>query len=120
MNINGSTITKLPNDIDPQRIIEKTVYEKYHICPFCGENRSYEMRHVNGRLMDTGVRQKSYPDYYYGLPRDGKFWWLKFWRKRHRWRKDKYQCFNCGAEWESEWYPTDIDGLDGDVAYHLD
>ena len=40
-------ITKLPDILNPNKIAEDKILEKYGTCPFCGEKREYDRR--NGR-----------------------------------------------------------------------
>lgn len=39
-------ITKLPDILNPNKIAEDKILEKYGTCPFCGEKREYD--HRNG------------------------------------------------------------------------
>jgi ribosomal protein L37AE/L43A len=92
------TIIKLPRDLDPNEMIRKRMYEKYSICPFCGEEKKYALFSGN-----EGVERYSSEDWY----GKQKHWW-HIWEEPHHWRIDHWKCRTCGAEWKSEAYPTDI------------
>ena len=45
-------ITKLPDDINPDVLVRKTIKEKYAVCPYCG-NKDY----VEGVIFTNGIHQ---------------------------------------------------------------
>lgn len=89
-------ITKLPDEIDPSVLIKEGVAKKNRICPFCKKVGLW-----NNVVL---LRSKEW----YGKQNHK----LKsLFQKSHRWRIDHYKCLSCGAEWDTESYPTDITGI---------
>lgn len=119
-------ITKLPNDWDPALMIQNRSREKYSVCPVCGESRPYSdeeyLRKIKaGEHISAeealhgghGVERRSlWPcsKGYYGPAKGDWLGWLVP-SHYHNWRIDSYRCYTCGAEWESDPYPTDIKGV---------
>lgn len=61
-------------------------------CPLCKESSSFYIDKVTGKARGilTGLYSETY---------------VKFrFPKIKRYKKDKYKCFSCGCEWESEPY----------------
>lgn len=107
-NVCIAKITKLPDSFDPNVIIKEKVREKYGTkCPFCGEtNRPYwkDNKKINGIFCPT------YQTWYSTESElDSNLFSLNrlFTKKRH-WRVDNYHCYNCGCNWNTPPYPTDI------------
>ena len=96
-------VTKLPDSMNPNKLIMEAMEEKYGICPFCGENRRVDFL----ANIDKAVR-KDRSESWYGTRKESFFSNFKFWEPSHHWRIDKWKCKTCGAEWESEPFPTDI------------
>lgn len=113
-------ITRLPSEIDPARMIEERITEKFKICPFCGETRDSDKCLLDSikrgeSIKDSlwgGVEKINYvpPKGWYG-PAKGDILGNFIPSRYHHWRIDCYRCHTCGAEWESDPYPTDITGL---------
>lgn len=119
-------ITKLPDRCDPSLMIQKRMHEKFSLCPFCGETRSHT-EYKKEFVEKLGRREHiTHEDVFggYGVELKnlfpGKGWFgparcdiigiLLPWRW-HYWSIDSYKCYTCGAEWDSDPYPTDITGL---------
>lgn len=99
-------IIKLPDILNPNKIAEDKILEKYGTCPFCGEKREYD--HRNG-LNSPGVSRYSIDWHGKYNERDGGiFACVRFWEKSRRWKYIKFTCYTCGAKWESPTYPIDI------------
>jgi len=94
-------ITKLPDSLDPSTIIKKKIDELNSICPFCGETG-------NHNLNEGGIARGAYRTWFGKQDHSLK----SFLKKSHHWRVNLYECYTCGAEWESDPYPTDITGLE--------
>ena len=114
-------ITKLPDSCDPSLLIQEQNREIFSVCPCCGESRKHtdclwDMLVVRDECYHDdlygGVERINYdfPKGWYGPAKGDWLGWLIPSRKHH-WRIDSYKCHNCGAEWESDPYPIDIDGL---------
>ena len=86
-------ITKLPDRIDPAYLIEEKIKKQNDACPFCGSTEKW---------IPTCKR-------WYG--KRNPYSWQIFGEKHH-WKILGFKCKNCGAEWETDPFPTDIDGLD--------
>jgi ribosomal protein L37AE/L43A len=100
-NFRGKII-KLPRDLDPNEMISDRMNEKYSVCPFCGESKKHTL------LMGNEGTERDRWEIWYGKQ---KHWW-HIWEESHRWKIDHWHCWKCGAEWESEAYPTDISILE--------
>ena len=88
---NNIRITKLPDAVNPNKIIQKKVREDFL------EN--------NGNV---GIRNSVWGRSWYGKhdEREHPFRnFFRFWEKNQSWRTDYYHCNACGGEWESEPYP---------------
>ena len=95
------TITKLPRDMDPNLLIKNEMKNKYSKCPFCGNEKWIDsfMFHING---GDEVARMGHEERY------GRQHKRRFWEEKHHWRIDHWHCYKCGASWDSEEYPTDI------------
>lgn len=99
-------ITRLPDILDPNKIADEKIQEKYGTCPFCGEKRKYNWR--NG-WVSPGV--EAITDDWYGKHDEmdkGLLVWLRFWEKNIYWKRMRFRCYTCGAKWESPPYPKNI------------
>lgn len=82
-------ITKLPDDLDVNKILAQKIFEQNGKCPFCGE--------IDYIIYCSESDYRTY---------SGK--WYRFWEKKHKMKKYKFECGECGGEWESDWFPQDI------------
>lgn len=82
-------ITKLPDDLDVNKILANKILKLNGNCPFCGE-------HVGVRYHGIGEYRKY----------SGKWWHL--WESAHYMVKYEFECCSCGCTWESDWFPQDI------------
>ena len=106
-------VTKLPDSLDPNKLIEKKIREKCGTkCPFCGETQKY--RHLPmvkaGEPFERGIRESSRE--YWGRPDKSIF---SFFKDPYLWKVLVYTCYTCGASWESEPFPTNIDTGDYEI-----
>ena len=99
-------ITKLPDDLDPNKLIADGVLEKDHKCPFCGEDRDYT---TAGHGVYSGLSLV-----WFGK-RCRKFKWLPFGNRN--WREIYFFCHSCGAKWKSHPFPTDVNAVDKHPKY---
>ena len=98
-------VTRLPNELNPNKMILEFMDKKYSVCPFCGENR--RISNVEFYIYNHEGINKTRSMSWYGH-KSNSFWSMfKFWEKKYHWRVDYWSCNACGAEWESEPYPTD-------------
>ena len=124
------TITKLPRDLDLDKMVEKKMIETYYHCPYCHdriyqkEYNRYLKTHSNDLqdVMDyaeyQATKQISYSiektkvndEPLYKSIRKNNFSIIKA-NKKYFWKHVHYQCGNCGMEWDSPDYPV---GLCGD------
>ena len=88
-------ITRLPNNMNPNKIIENKIQDKYAKCPFCGTNHLSLFYGISFTTID-----------WYGKYNNEQWW--KFWEPNRHWKQYHYTCAKCGAAWESEIFPTDI------------
>ena len=88
-------ITKLPDVIDPSKLIQEEVRKRNNICPFCKRRGLWggELRSTKSWYGKQNHKLKS------------------LFQKSHYWKIDYYKCYSCGAEWETDPYPTDITGI---------
>lgn len=100
-------ITKLPDILNPNKIAEKKIFEKYGICPFCGEKERFGCDNSRG---SKGVWDWETTWYGKHDKNNNKFSWLRFWEKNIIWKCKKFECHTCGAKWESPPYPKNIGG----------
>ena len=110
-------ITKLPDCIDPNKIIEKKINEEYgKCCPYCGESRKFKFDREKGKYIGIDVTNKTnwYGKQYEYSPGKLSANWLfftppKYWfeKKRH-WEIKEFKCHNCRTEWSTPAYPKDI------------
>ena len=96
-------VTRLPNNMNPNRMILEIMDHKYSACPFCGEDRRIDNVAFNNNKGISKNRSVSW----YGHKNDSFWSRFKFWEKKYHWRIDYWSCNACGAEWKSEPYPTD-------------
>ena len=79
-----------------------------YICPCCGENREYDFKgdrtygivKYNGSFWHGSKLKYKYPIL-------GAFLFLN--RDNKHWRTSIFKCVTCGAEWESDPYPVELD-----------
>ena len=82
-------ITKLPDDLDPNKMLREAIHKKYGKCPYCGNTD-----------IGTGLPRRDY------IRLNGKWW--QIWKPSTWCEKKRYTCSKCGMEWESPWYPYNI------------
>lgn len=97
-------ITTLPYDINPDRLVERQMTEKYGKCPFCGKGYSNRFTHK------WHGKHDEHDDFKYGYSETYRSRWtlkaFRFWEKDHDWKVYKFSC-NCGAEWLTEPFRVD-------------
>ena len=87
-------ITKIPKNIDVNIAMGKKMYNTYSICPFnMLHPGGYETVQINSV---TKIQRL-------------KFWEIK--KPKILYKKDHWKCLTCGAEWDSEWYPIEMKGI---------
>lgn len=91
-------ITKLPDGLDPNKLIADAVLERNRRCPFCGEDRDYT---TAGQGVYSGLSLM-----WFGK-KSRKFEWIPFGDRN--WREIHFVCYSCGAKWKSAPFPTDVD-----------
>ena len=94
-------ITKIPDSIDPNKLIVKRVDEKLRKCPFCGENRDY-WDDLHGVMI-------SHHSWYGREHENTESIFLWPFGKKRLWQISEFKCYTCGAEWKSDPYPVDIE-----------
>lgn len=124
------TITKLPRDLDLDKIVEKKMIETYYYCPYCYEKiyqkeyNRYLKKHpddpqeamnfaeyqANEMISCSTKRTEINGESLYKSIRKNNFFIIKA-NKKYFWNHIHYQCGNCGMEWDSPDYPV---GLCGD------
>ena len=105
-------VTKLPDSLDPNKLIEKKIREKCGTkCPFCGETKKWHPIMMTAAGQPVQGLRESYFDY---IGRQDKSI-SSFFKERYVWRVLKYTCYTCGASWESEPFPTNIDTGDYEI-----
>ena len=83
----GRTITNLPNDIDPVKLIN----QKMLTCPMCGCQKIMKYRSEDKYCDVSGEVHK-----------------LLRYLNKYRWvRYSEVICQNCGCKWDTGWYPQD-------------
>lgn len=108
-------ISKLPDKLNPNVLLEKEITKKFEKCPFCGETKSWTHFIGTKEYLHKGLHT-SYRTWY-GKPYegDGNLFHLQelnpinWFKPNHHWRVNEYHCCSCGAEWESDPFPRDID-----------
>lgn len=106
-------ITKLPDKIDPNKIMMDEIDKRYRRCPCCGETRFFPTDNVNDGWIVKLYRSwygkqheyspgKAYPNFFLFIP-------IKYlFEKSRHWRINSYSCTGCGTRWDSIAFPTDI------------
>lgn len=102
-------ITRLPDILNPNKIVEEKIREKYGTCPFCGKKKNFNYR--NG-LNSQGVSEHDISWYGKHDANENEFSLLRFWEKNTFWKCKKFECHTCGAKWQSPSYPKDIGGYE--------
>ena len=111
-------LTKFPDSCDPNKMVQEESRRRFSICPCCGETRKHGSVLVNklergeklrSDFLDGGIYRRYTVPYkgWYGPAKGDILGWFFPWRW-HQWRIDEYKCYTCGAEWESDPYPTDL------------
>lgn len=121
------TITKLPRDLDLDKIVEKKMIETYYHCPYCHEKiyqeeyNRYLKKHPNDLqdVMDFAEYQATKSISYsikktevnsetplYKPIRKNNFFFIK--NKKYFWKHISYYCERCGMEWSSPDYPVGL------------
>lgn len=107
-------ITKLPDNIDGNMLVENVVKESNMKCPFCGNEKEYDLfaECLGKDTNKDGVENTLYGISWYGHrdEPDNPFSFLKFWEKNRHWAIMSFKCHACGAKWQSDPYPTDVAG----------
>lgn len=80
-------ITNLPNDLNPNVLIRKKIEEEYEQCPFCHNKDTRSVPFSSWESLTSP-------------------WW-QFWKTNYC-LKLQFTCFDCGAKWETPWFPQDI------------
>lgn len=114
-------VTRLPNDMNIDKRINKKMLEVYGTCPYCNNpikedinyynysfcnmkdslNRSFE-EVVDYEIKDAGA------DYIVGKS--------KIFNHLYNWQKIAFTCNKCGMKWESPKYPLVGDDADANTA----
>ena len=114
-------VIKPPAKMNPDIILEEKM--KHPICPFCGadKERTIVCNDIEGDTIyqyRLGVKLVS-TKYYYGFSNISKYkfislliepiaFLLNVFGVSNFFIYYKFHCQNCGAEWESDPYPTDL------------
>lgn len=95
-------ITKLPDNLDPNILIREKIVKEYEQCPFCHSEHTIYVKRSEWRKSLTSP------------------WW-QFWKMNYC-LKLKFTCHDCGAEWETPWFPQDIktDEIEYDADVSID
>lgn len=101
-------ITKLPNKIDPNKMIEEEIDKNNSICPMCGEHAEYQFDRLYGG--GSGIERVPITTSWYGKQYEDErpLEAFKFWKENHHWKRNHYECHTCGCKWMSDAFPTDI------------
>ena len=127
-------ITKLPDDLDLDKIVKERMIETYRRCPYCFDkefnklleqykNNGMEPKDAHKRADDTLKRRVDYTciwtvekrkgDYYEKvekpLPQSNTGIFSR--KKKYKWQHIEFECTRCGMKWNSPDYPV---GLCGD------
>jgi len=106
-------ITRLPNDINPDVLVRKTMKEKYAVCPYCGNkdyvewNFSMSSDIYKNKIIINEEEWYGYPDGKDGFC-GGLIYSIKHRKELMNWRKYIYHCHKCGCKWESKAFPREI------------
>lgn len=109
-------ITRLPNNINPDVLIRKTMKEKYAVCPYCG-NKDYKdcidnfifKEEKEKGIISIGIEEwYGYPDGKYGTDWNGLIYSIKHRKELMNWKKYIYCCYKCGCRWESKSFPDKV------------
>lgn len=84
-------ITKNPSKFNIDTATGKIMYERYSNCPFDTLHKGY---YETLLIRSDTWRGRLHP--------------LQFWKPVSLLRKDHWKCLTCGAEWDSEVYPIDL------------
>lgn len=91
-------LTELPRCCEPNYQMMKRIKEDNKICPCCGEDRTFGFE--NGKM---------YGVFLGGFPckeiKRQKPWYKHIFSKPKTWWHLEFECYTCGARWESEEYP---------------
>lgn len=110
--MNGIKITKLPDIINADVMIEEEIKKRYGSkCPFCGETRSVWDFSNPKEFMTKGLYIGSLCKTWCGKQYEGykfisfnpKYWF----QKDHHWKILCCKCYTCGATWDTPAFPTD-------------
>ena len=102
-------VIKLPDCIDPVKIIRKTALKRDLVCPFCGNKREVNDEIINGLpFFDRGsiyfIRCQ------WTGQKNGKPYLFRWGKKIRKWEENVCECKKCGGKWEGDPYPVDIIG----------
>ena len=88
-------LTKFPDSCDPNKMVQEESRRRFSICPCCGETERIYIKML-------------WPPKGWHGPAKGDIigWFIP--SRQHNWHIDTYKCRTCGAEWESDPYPTDL------------
>lgn len=111
--MNDIKITKLPNIINPNIMLQDEIKKRYGSkCPFCGEVRSIWDFENSKEFMTKGLRIGGICKTWYGkqyeihkpISFNPKYWF----QKDHHWKILCCKCYTCGATWDTPPFPTDV------------
>ena len=104
-------ITRLPDMLNPNKMMEEKIFRTYGVCPFCGENKEWDFR--NG-FDSNGVEILPIVDSWYGKHNESGsiFSLFNFREKDMYWKRDHFECHTCGTQWKSPPYPKNIGGYE--------
>jgi len=101
-------VLKLPDSIEPNKLLESKIRKENSICPFCGETKIYDLfTFVKEGIWDTsGVECVS--DGIVGMERYGveKPFWKHLFSKPQWWKTLEFKCHTCGAKWKTDEFPA--------------
>ena len=110
--MNDIRVTKLPNIINPNSMVEDEIKKRYGSkCPFCGEEKSIWDFKNSKEFMTKGLDIGSLCRTWYGkrdeenkvIIFNPKYWF----QKDHHWKVLYCKCYTCGAAWDTPPFPTD-------------
>ena len=126
-------ITKLPDDLDLDKIVKERMIETYRRCPYCFDK---EFHRLLDKYIASGIKPKnahekaddvakSYVDFncIYTTEKRGNYYerikkplpqsntGLFSRKKKYEWQHIEFKCQKCGMKWNSPDYPV---GLCGD------
>ena len=107
-------ITRLPDDVNPDVLVTKTMKEKYAVCPYCGNKDYVEWSFFmssdiyKNKIVINKEAWYGYPDGKYGTDWNGLIYTIKHRKELMNWKKYFYHCYKCGCKWKSKPFPDKI------------